>query len=254
MSKSERKSAVARVRITYSKLGEARFVGTRELATLFTRAVRRAHLPVAYSQGFHPLPRLSFGPALPLGVESEEEFLDIELSEPLAAAEVGQRLGAELPRGFTVYRAETIDLKAPSIDASIRGMQYVVGLDTLPSEKRTPAFLAERLGTFHASPTFPLRKYVHGKEKTVDAKRFVAGITLIAPHALSIETVVTNTGTIKPQEFVGTLLGLTPEESKILRLTKTQTFFASHAESSMNTRDLACAEGFDSPLPAAGAD
>ena len=125
VSQGENRPAVARVRVTYSKLAEARFLGAKEVATLFARASRRARLPVAYSQGFHPLPRLSFGSALPLGIESEEEFLDIELSEPLAAAEVGHRLGAELPRGFVVHWAEAIELRAPSIEASIRAFRYL---------------------------------------------------------------------------------------------------------------------------------
>src|SRR5262249_10404404 len=102
-SGGERKPAIQRVRIRYSRLGEARFLGAKEMATLFARASRRAKLPVAYSQGFHPLPRISFGPALPLGIESEEELLDIELTESMPAAEIGRRLGEELSQGFSVY-------------------------------------------------------------------------------------------------------------------------------------------------------
>ena len=157
VSRGEKKPTVTRIRVAYSRLGEARFLGAKEVATLFGRAVRRARLPVAYSQGFHPLPRLSFGPALPVGVESEEEFLDIELSEVLAATEVKERLGTELSRGFSVYWAEEIDLRAPSIDASIEGYRYVVALDSLPETKRTPAVLAAHLSTFSAATTFPVR-------------------------------------------------------------------------------------------------
>lgn len=225
VSQGERKPAVARVRVIYSKHGEARFIGTKEVATLFARATRRARLPVAYSQGFHPLPRLSFGPALPLGIESEEEFLDIELSQPLAAAAVGDRLGAELPRGFTMQRAEAIDLKARSVDASIRAFRYAAALDSLPAHKQAPGFLAARLTEFHAATTFPMRKYTRSGEKVVDAKQFIAGVALTAPLTLSIETAMTDAGTIKPHEFAGLLLGLTPEEVKVLRLTKIQTLF-----------------------------
>src|SRR5262249_46749276 len=131
-SGAEKRPAVARVRVSYSKLVEARFLGAKETATLFARATRRARLPIAYSQGFHPIPPLRFGPALPLGVESEEEFLDIELTEALPAAEVGSRLDAELPRGFTVSWAQTIELRDPSIDANIRSFHYIASLDSLP--------------------------------------------------------------------------------------------------------------------------
>lgn len=242
VSHNVRKPAVARVRLTYSKLSEARFLGAKEIATLFARAVRRAQLPVAYSQGFHPLPRLSFGPALPLGIESEEEFLDIELSESLVAMEVGNRLGAELPRGFTVHWAETVELKAPSIDASTSGYRYVATLDTLPPEKRSSAFLAERLSTFHTATQLPIQKHTRSGEKTVDAKQFVTAVALTSLHSLSLETKKTGAGMIKPHEFVGTLLGLTPEETKVLRLIKIQTLFHSPSESSVETTETASEE------------
>jgi radical SAM family uncharacterized protein/radical SAM-linked protein len=248
-SRAEHRSAVARVRVSYSKLEEARFIGAKETATLFARATRRARLPVAYSQGFHPLPRLSFGPALPLGVESEEEFLDIELSEALPADEVSRRLDTELPRGFTVHWSETIDLRDPSIDASIRAFRYIAGLDSLPRGKQESAFLAARLSEFHASPIFPMRKYTRGGEKIVDAKQFVSQVALTTPFTLSLEMQMTSAGTLKPHEFVGTLLGLSPEEIKVLRLRKIQTYFHSPPNS---LTERPSEEATDTPLlPAA---
>jgi len=227
----EKRPAVARVRVSYSKLAEARFLGAKETATLFARATRRARLPVAYSQGFHPLPRLSFGPALPLGIESEEEFLDIELTEALPASEVGRRLDAELPRGFTVSWAQTVELRAPSIDAGIHGFRYTVSLASLPADKQESAFLAGKLSEFHASPTFPMRKHSRGGEKIVDAKQFISQVALTTRFTLSLETQRTSTGTIKPQEFVGILFGLSPEDVKVLQLRKIQTYFHSPPDS-----------------------
>jgi radical SAM-linked protein len=222
----------------YSRLGDARFLGAKEMATLFARASRRAGLPVAHSQGFHPLPRISFGPALPLGVESEEEFLDIELYELMPAAEVGDRLGDELPRGFSVHWAEAIPLNAPSVDASIRAYRYVAALDTLPADRYEAAALAQRLSGFYLAPSLPMRKHSRAGDKTVDAKHFIEGVALTSPLRLSFIVKKTDAGTIKPHEFVGTLLGLTPEETKVLRLTKIQTLFHSpvdHAEEDTDT-------------------
>ena len=135
-------TAAARFRLRYSKLDMARFLGAKEVATLFARSCRRACLPLAYSQGFHPLPRMSFGPALPVGMESEEEFLDILLSEEMPAKEVQQRLNAELPSGFQVQQVQQIDLDRPSIDVSIATQCYRVALDTLVSEKTCPKLRA----------------------------------------------------------------------------------------------------------------
>jgi radical SAM-linked protein len=214
-----------RARVMYSKLEDARFLGAKEVATMFSRAVRRARLPIAYSQGFHPLPRLSFGPALPMGVESEEEFIDLELSEYVSAGEIGVRLNAELPRGFSVQRAENIDFRVPSIDASIRAFRYAVALDSLPAHKRELTFLTEALTAYHTAASVPLRKHSRGGEKTVDAKPFVASVALSTLRTLHLELRVTEAGTIKPHDFVAMLFGLAPEEAKIVRLKKIQTLF-----------------------------
>ena len=207
----------------------ARFLGAKEVATLFARSCRRACLPLAYSQGFHPLPRLSFGPALPVGMESKEEFLDILLHEVMPAKEVQQRLNAELPSGFQIQQVQQIDLDRPSIDVSIATQRYQVALDTLPLEKRDPSFVQERLGQFHHAQTFPIRKRTRHRERTLDAKQLIPAITLETPLALSIAIAMTEVGTLKPHEFIGALLTLSPQEVKLLRVTKTVTQFRSDA-------------------------
>ncbi len=239
VSQGEKKPAVLRIRVMYSKLEEARFLGAKEVATLFSRAVRRARLPIAYSQGFHPLPRLSFGPALPMSVESEEEFIDLELSEHLPADEVGARLNAELPRGFHVQWTEAIDLRALSIDASIQAFRYAVALDSLPGDKRDLEWIAERLSAYHAAASVPMHKHTRSGGKIVDAKQFVSRAALTAPRTLMLELRVSTAGTIKPHDFVAALLGLTPEEAKIIRLTKIQTLFHAVAASKLPSTDEA---------------
>ena len=231
-SRGDGKAAVTRVRVMYSRLGEARFLGAKEMATLFARATRRARLPVAYSQGFHPLPRISFGPALPLGIESEEEFLDLELTAPLPAAEVGRRLGNELSRGFSVHWSEEIPLNAPSVETSIRAYRYVASLETLPAEKREAGTIAKQLSAFRSAHSLPMQKHSRAGKKMVDAKQFVDELALTAPLRLNFLVKKTGAGTIKPHEFVGTLFDLTPEETKVLRLTKIQTLFHSLSEHS----------------------
>ena len=227
VSTGDTKASVARLRVMYSRLGEARFLGTREIVTMFTRALRRAKLPVAYSQGFHPAPKLSFGPALPLGMESEEEFLDIFLSEVLEPSELVTRLDAELPDGFSLQRAEAIALKAASIDASIQSTQYHVALASLPVDKQQASFLAQRLDTFHAAATFPLQKRNRNRTKIMEAKECVQQVALITSETLRLDIAVTPMGTLNPPEFLKTLLDLSADETKVLRVTKIQTQFHS---------------------------
>ena len=83
-----------RYRVWHTKEAEAAYISQLELQSLLERAMRRAGLPMAFSQGFHPLPLISCGRALPVGVESQAEWFSIVLREPLSAEEVMKRLAA----------------------------------------------------------------------------------------------------------------------------------------------------------------
>jgi radical SAM-linked protein len=95
-----------RFRLVFAKTDKTRFLSHLEMATAFQRAMRRAELPLAYSQGYRPSPRISFGDALPLGLESRAEEMEVILRQPLSTAEICERLNAELPSGLEVLKAE----------------------------------------------------------------------------------------------------------------------------------------------------
>jgi radical SAM-linked protein len=96
---------VARVRIRYAKRGRLRFSSHRDLARAFERALRRADVPMAYSAGFSPHPRISYVGAAPTGAASEAEYLEIGLIEPVDLAELRTALDAALPAGFDIVEA-----------------------------------------------------------------------------------------------------------------------------------------------------
>ncbi len=91
------------VQVFYSKTGPARFFGHLELVHIFHRAFRRAGLPLVYSEGFHPKPRVAFDDPLPTGTESEEESFTMRLARDLPPGEIERRLNAELPEGLRVH-------------------------------------------------------------------------------------------------------------------------------------------------------
>jgi radical SAM family uncharacterized protein/radical SAM-linked protein len=97
-------------RIWYEKLGPASYLSQLELQRLFERLFRRAELPLAFSAGFHPLPLLSFGKALSVGIESREEWLNIVLREEWEAPALHRAIEGLLPRGMRVLRVETLSL------------------------------------------------------------------------------------------------------------------------------------------------
>ena len=94
--------AACKFSFTFGKDGDMIYLSHLDLVRLFGRAVRRAGLPVALTQGFSPRPRIRFARALKLGVSSDREEGEIVMAEPLEAAEVRRRLQAQLPEGITV--------------------------------------------------------------------------------------------------------------------------------------------------------
>jgi len=95
---------VQRLRIRYAKRGRLRFTSHRDFSRAFERALVRARVPMAYSSGFNPHPRISYAGAAPTGSASEAEYLEIGLAERLDPAAVHQRLDAALPDGLDVVR------------------------------------------------------------------------------------------------------------------------------------------------------
>jgi radical SAM-linked protein len=93
---------VQRLRLRYAKRGRLRFTSHRDVARAFERAVRRSGLPIAFSAGFSPHPKLSYAGAAPTGVASEAEYLEIGLAQPCDPATVRAALDAALPPGIDV--------------------------------------------------------------------------------------------------------------------------------------------------------
>lgn len=161
-----------RVRLTLAKRGRARMVAHLEYLTMFQRAIRRAELPMRFSQGFHPTPKVSYLEALPMGVESEAELVDLDLFEPLETTEIIQRLNAQLPEGFTILNAQTLPAGAPSPSASVLASIYRI---PLPSQT---SGLAERITAFLAAERVEDTHIKKGVAKIIDLRANVLEITL----------------------------------------------------------------------------
>ena len=129
MSPNPSAAPVCRVRLCYAKRGKLRFTSHRDVARAFERAMRRAGLPMAYSQGYHPHPKVSWVGAAPTGAASEAEYVEIALVEHLDPETVRVQLDAALPDGLAVLEgvlagpgalAERIDASAWRIE--VRGV------------------------------------------------------------------------------------------------------------------------------------
>lgn len=121
-------------RITFAKRGPLRFVGHLDMARALDRAVRRARLPVAYSEGFNPRARIAFGPPLPLGTEGVAEPCVMDLTGPMDATELRERLAAQMPDGLELVTAEVVPRGRRSPLADLTRAVYEVDLDLSPEQ------------------------------------------------------------------------------------------------------------------------
>jgi radical SAM family uncharacterized protein/radical SAM-linked protein len=117
---------VQRLRVWFGKSGKMSLIGHLDLAKLFDRAIRRASIPVTYSGGFHPAPRIMIANALPLGSTSTGEIADFELTTIVDEAEFQSKLAAQLPADIPIYRVESVDLKQPAASALITQAEYLI--------------------------------------------------------------------------------------------------------------------------------
>ena len=113
-----------RLRIRYTRDETLKYIGHLDMARTWQRIARRANLPLTYSEGFNPQPRMSFAAALPVGCTSDHEELDLVLWPPLAIAEVQERLDRALPAGMRVTSIAEMLLNAPALQMQLTAAEF----------------------------------------------------------------------------------------------------------------------------------
>ena len=117
-----------RIRIKFAKQGALRYTSHLDLHKLWERAARRAELPLAYSQGFHPQPKMNIAAALPLGFSSRCEVLDMRLEREIMLEGLREKLQQTLPTGIQVSSIESVDEKLPALQTQVASAEYEVTL------------------------------------------------------------------------------------------------------------------------------
>jgi radical SAM family uncharacterized protein/radical SAM-linked protein len=207
-----------RVRVRYAKL--ERLVALSHLETMHAllRAIRRAGLRVAYSQGYHPKPRVSFGPALAVGVESTCEHLDLEVVGSADPDDVARRLMAELPEGLRVLGAEAVDPGAPSISEAMRAIHYRAEFaqdlwDETTLSERVAAFQGmERSVVTRSTPPKSRdrkrqQKVAGSRQREIDLKQIVTHLAVEGPALVAFSLRADPSGSAKPAEVLAAIFG-----------------------------------------------
>ncbi|MCX8117334.1 MAG: TIGR03936 family radical SAM-associated protein [Desulfobacterota bacterium] len=140
-----RKGLRTKFRLAFTKKGESRFISHLELATLFYRSARRAGLALCFSEGYHPMPRIVFEKALPVGVESLREWVEIELEGRIAAKELMERLNPHLPEGIEILEAREVLFPTPPASLGPQRTVYEITLNSLLTAEEARSRLSRAL-------------------------------------------------------------------------------------------------------------
>jgi radical SAM-linked protein len=168
------------VRLRFTKRGKVRFISHRDVARAFDRAFRIEQLPLAFTQGFAPRPKVSFGLALSVGHESDAEYLDVELRDEVVPEALCGPVTDALPEGMAVTGAAALVERAPALQESVTLVGYrvhVAGPDGSPVPAGVLDAAAERA---LASDSLPVTRTRKGRESTDDLRPAIRTIELCA--------------------------------------------------------------------------
>jgi radical SAM family uncharacterized protein/radical SAM-linked protein len=198
--------------VYYSKKGQAKYFGHLELVNIFLRALKRAKIPVKYSQGFHPKPKISFDDPLPIGIESQQERFVLTVPVSVLPDSVVHGLNDQLPDGLVIHSCQP----APPVSSvkANRVNNYVVKL-------REGNFDKEKLASFIRSPEVAIslsnRK---GKLKKIDLRDMVMNIVLLDSLNLQMTLSSGQGKTVRPAQILRHVFNIAEDQIKQAKIVK----------------------------------
>ncbi|MBI3161728.1 MAG: DUF2344 domain-containing protein [Chloroflexi bacterium] len=201
-----------RARITFAKEGALRYTGHLDLHRLWERAMRRAELPLAYSQGFHPQPRISLASALPLGFSSIAEVLDARFNDDIPTEEIASRLKDSLPVDIRILNVETVDEREPALQTQTLSAAYHVHL----TEPVDGSDLTRKAGGLMMSESLPRER----RGKSYDLRPLIEMLSVVTNANGEVwlrMTLAAREGATGRPEEVLSVLGIEPETARVER-------------------------------------
>jgi len=213
-----------RIRVRFTKAGKVRWTSHRDVARIWERVIRRVGLPVAYSQGFSPHPRVHFGLALSTGHESGAEYLDIDLDDqspavpsPADIAGLPARLSAVLPQGMEVTTVAEIAANATSLQQAVESCEWLVEI-----RGADPAVVGAGIDAALAAPALTITRQRKGRDVTDDVRPYLLHLAVVGPTdaGTTIEAhLATQPRGLRIGELIA-VLGAGGEEGRVRRTTQ----------------------------------
>ncbi len=199
-------------RITFKKTGALRHLGHLEIVRMFIRAFRRADLKMHYSQGFHPMPKISFYSALPVGTASLEEVLDIELMGQEDVDAIQEKLNRQLPKEMAVIR--TVKISPSETKLRLKESRFLLSSFGITFEK-------DFVTRFLESENFPVVKVDKNGEQEIDARSLVSSLSLVSDDKIEMSIRNTMGKGLRPVEIVKAIFHLNDEDVFRIETVKT---------------------------------
>ncbi len=228
-------SCPAWYRLLYEKTGPARFLGHLDLTRTIHKALRRAELPMAFSKGFHPMPKTAFGQPLSLGIESLQEEMVLQLESPEPANQVMDRLNRELPQGIkiTACLQSASKLKITTANTvtficALRGIGVKETMETVKQFSESEEFWWERTNKKGKKRRLDLKKVVEIRQMKNDDRLSPEikswmdriGKELSTDFSTIVLTIHIDRGHIAPYPALQTIFALTEQEARLCRIIK----------------------------------
>jgi radical SAM-linked protein len=197
---------IYKYRIRFAKEENQSFLSHLDLIRAFERAARRGKIPLAYSEGFHPHPKLAFGPALAVGISSTDEYADLELETAPEPDEVMKNFNQALPEGLRLLAVRRSGPNLKSLNAVINRAAYQILLRINPEEAPT---VLQSLNALSAAAELPVTRKTKEGSKTINLRPWLyCLIVAVRPDGLlqiDVTGEVGSNGNLRPEEIIGFL-------------------------------------------------
>jgi radical SAM-linked protein len=224
-----RSNSLVKYRATFEKGEEVKYLSHLDLTRALPRAFRRAKIRLGYSQGYHPMPLIQYGPALGVGTVGCNELIDFDSPELLTEAEFLDRMNNNLPSGFRFKSLRLLPAGGHSLIKEINRAEYSVSLKAAEIDGAVKRLRSERAGfeemhsaeihgalfdSFIARESCVIERVRRDKRQRVDVRRYTRELRLAEDQtSISIVTEVTPNGGVKPVEVMAAIYGLTETET-----------------------------------------
>jgi len=214
LSSKEKVPVFRRLELSYAKMGQAKHFGHLELVNILIRALRRAKIPLAFTQGFHPKPKIGFEDPLPIGVESVGEYCYLTLTREMPCQLLRHAVNANLPEGLKV-----IDCQPVTAQKSSGSRESISDYDIFLKEG---LFNPEKLKDFEKGTEFMIIKSSRkGKSRSIDLKKVVLHIRIRGMHRLSLRLCARPGKTLRPAEVIHEIFGVSSSAMKRAQIVRT---------------------------------